>query len=116
MTQNTDVAVATAYIHEAISKALAGSLSAPVDVVRAMSDAVDAAFEHMSDEMPIYAGQLRQMGCEIDERIPDCAWVRRRAIVFAPATAEMEGKLVRVRMSATVNEPFHWVEATISVG
>jgi hypothetical protein len=53
-----------------------------------------------NEETCIHAGELRAMGFEIDERIPDCAWVHRSALsnfkVSGDVTENADSKKVAI--------------------
>lgn len=75
-----------------------------------------------NDDIPeidrLYALEIRQMGVNLPERIPDCAWVPRVSMQAKVAPAASSAPMKPAGMSWSIpleiyfTEPFHWVEAT----
>lgn len=68
-----------------------------------------------NEETCIHAGELRAMGFEIEERIPDCAWVHRSALSNFEVSGDVienadSKRLPSMSISLEITEPFHWVE------
>jgi len=59
----------------------------------------------------ITAGELREMGCEIPAKVPDCAWVPRHAMIMGDVSARLDP--LRDTLDCTVllsfAQPFRWV-------
>lgn len=67
------------------------------------------------DPTKLYAGDLRCLGIEIPDSIPDCAHVDRSSVVFRgpdfePAT---DDGLLRGTISVIFTAPFEWVTVTM---
>lgn len=61
----------------------------------------------------VYAGDLREMGFDIQPDIPDCAWIHVLAIEFkAVAESDGCGSGLAAKFELTTTEPFRWVEIT----
>jgi hypothetical protein len=58
----------------------------------------------------VYAADLRAIGCNIPEKIPDCAWVPRSSIEFGEPDVQIDGKCFDVTLTFAVSEPFRWAE------
>lgn len=63
------------------------------------------------------AGELRRAGANLEEHIPDCAWVPRKDVVWTferepdePSAEDRAARNVRIRMIATFLSPLRWVE------
>jgi hypothetical protein len=64
----------------------------------------------------IYAGELRALGCNVPESIPDCAWAARSSMRIGPT--EITGPVdedgnVPTTTTITFVAPLRWVTATI---
>ena len=68
-----------------------------------------------SEEDCITAGELRAMGCEISDRIPDCAWVPRYSIIMNAGETRIEGDKVVCDVYVGFLEPFKWINLTVEV-
>lgn len=71
----------------------------------------------MSDEynplMHIRAGELRAMGFEVPEHIPDIAWANRTAThLECSTTVELGSDTINVELGYLPGGPFRWIEAS----
>jgi len=66
--------------------------------------------EEYDPALCIEAGELRAMGIQLSDNIPDCAWVERWSIKWEVQRVEEEGMICCV---ATFNRPFRWLSLTI---
>jgi hypothetical protein len=66
--------------------------------------------EKFDPELHITAGELRQMGAEIENKIPDVAWVPRSDLRFGDPEFVDSGDVDTVNMSIPtfITEPFRW--------
>ena len=69
-------------------------------------------------ETCITARELRAMGCDISEEVPDCAWVPRSSIAISlggvePHPSDADCAVVTVNLRCA--EPFRWVSMTVDV-
>ncbi len=60
----------------------------------------------------VTAGELRAMGAELDERIPDCATIRSECVKMSlgKVSGAQTGRTLRVPIALEFTEPFSWVE------
>ena len=72
--------------------------------------------DHKYDGPKIYAEQLRAIGVEISESVPDCAWAPAGSIHLDEVHTHNIGPGgVDFTMSVWMSEPFRWVEAEFVV-
>ena len=79
--------------------------------------------DEYDEETCLTAGELRSIGCDIEEKIPDCAWVPRWSMRMGNvAVGELEKGNSRALPDCTFEisftEPFRWeqVKGTIDLG
>lgn len=70
-----------------------------------------------SKEGRVYARNLRDMGIEIKESIPDCAWVPWGSIRMDVKMRTINIRVPDMDLELTFEEPFRWYEikGTISL-
>ncbi len=61
----------------------------------------------------IQAGELRAMGIQLSERIPDCAWIEKWSIVQG-VTEQVDGD--KVCYGITFTRPFRWLSVEVQLG
>lgn len=66
----------------------------------------------------ITAAELRAMGIEVHERVPDVGWVPRAAMRMSAEPAEhtpedIAAGLLKMDMAITFTEPFRWIELNV---
>lgn len=74
--------------------------------------------EFPGEENVIYAGWLRDMGCEVPEHVPDCAWVPRWSMTMGSPSFKQddnEPDVVRMDMDMNFSEPWRWVSVDIVI-
>ena len=66
-------------------------------------------------ETCVTAGELRALGCQIDETIPDCGWIEWGAwhVDEIGETTIREDGTLDVRFTFRPNKPFRWWQVTI---
>ena len=118
---------------EGLMDALEGAVADLEEATEAVQDArVDqvieetilAAAEHGIPEderdydprLHVTAGELRKLGVELPEKIPDVAWVPRAALRFGKPEAEMDGEdSMTVTVPVEALEAFRWVRIEFTV-
>jgi hypothetical protein len=64
----------------------------------------------------VTAGELRALGAEIPDAVPDCGWVSRAALLYDNSPeVTVEGSRMSIHMSATIDEPFKWINVTVDI-
>ena len=66
----------------------------------------------------ITALELRNIGIDIPEKIPDCAWINRADVDFGIGhTSQDKTDPTKMVFEASVkfNAPFNWIEISISI-
>lgn len=64
----------------------------------------------------ITAGELRDFGFELDERIPDCASVLRRSLRFGdPEIKLLSDDQFNISLKCKVDEPFEWFNIKFTI-
>lgn len=66
----------------------------------------------------ITAGDLRRMGAEIPEDIPDCAWIPAYAlqvIVHDVSLSEVELGKVTATFDLKINAPWQWFQVDVTI-
>lgn len=58
----------------------------------------------------ITAAELRSVGVDVPNTIPNTAWIPKRSIVFSEVETDQYPVLVEAVVSMQINEPFRWVE------
>jgi hypothetical protein len=61
------------------------------------------------------AGELRDMGLEIPDDVPDVAIVPRASVVFGEVEATVDGTDVKYSLPVSFTEPFRWVTAVAHI-
>ena len=67
----------------------------------------------------ITAGELRAMGAQVPDSIPDCGWVPKHTMKFGePAVSmdEVDSMMLHVNTPVTFTAPFRWVSVDIALG
>jgi hypothetical protein len=56
------------------------------------------------------AGQLRRLGLDIPEGIPDRAWVPKAALKSRVTYAAYQGERIAISIAIDMVQPFRWTE------
>lgn len=65
------------------------------------------------EKVHITAGELRGMGLELPEKIPDCAFVPRYAVKFNVGDVVTDGNCCGASFQVYMSQPFRWVESKL---
>ena len=79
---------------------------------------INKDMEFPGEDKVFYAGHLREMGCEISEEIPDCAWVPRWSLSMGEPNFkhdESNPDVVEMDMDIRITEPFRWLSVTLKI-
>lgn len=69
----------------------------------------------MSKDGRISAGDLRVMGVQLEDEIPDCATVDASAVTIALSESEVTKDAINIGYEVTITEPFEWVEVNVTI-
>lgn len=64
----------------------------------------------------VTAGELREAGIPIDEKIPDCAWIPRASMELKVGEPTFGAdRSLSCELSISFGEPFHWVSVDVTI-
>lgn len=126
----TDIAKLIKQAAESIAAAASTEQLTTAQYIEHMKTAIKAALEKSDvpknppitpDYDPdtcITAAELRAMGIEVHESVPDVGWVPRAAMRMSAEPAEhtpedIAAGLLRMDMAITFTEPFRWIELNV---
>lgn len=73
--------------------------------------------EFPGEDFVIYAGQLREMGGELPDNIPDCAWVPKSSVSWGKPSFKEADSPDRLEMDIDIHisEPWRWASIDITI-
>lgn len=85
----------------------------------ATCDCVERRTEY-NEQICITAGELREMGVDVPDRIPDCVWIPRWSMRMdaegqEPTAAECEQGILKAKVIITFTQPFQWVSVDFTL-